>query len=120
MLRYDFLQIAIEADSPSTQYLPTVLQVTEFLANMQGGVRDVYICDAVDTVRIFVEALDDDAENGVYCKSVNFAEGRVDVVVCEVVVVKLGGVKRRMLWKLRFKRRVFGFGNSNLTRWFAG
>jgi len=72
-------------------FVDSVLQVAGFLANMQGGVRDVHICDAVDTVRILVEALDDDAEYGAYCKSVSFAEGGVDVVVCEVVVVKLGG-----------------------------
>lgn len=72
-------------------FIDSVLQVAGFLANMQCGVRDVYICDAVDTVRILVEAVDDDAEYGAYCKSVGFSEGGVDVVVCEVVVFKLGG-----------------------------
>ena len=71
-------------------FFDSVLQVAGFLANMQGGIRDVYICDAVDTVRILVGAVDDDAEYGAYCKSTGFAEGGVDVVVCEVVVVKLG------------------------------
>jgi iterative type I PKS product template protein len=72
-------------------FVDSVLQVAGFLANMQGGVRDVHICDAVDSIRILVEAVDDDAEYGAYCKSVGFAEGGVDVVVCEVVVIKLGG-----------------------------
>ena len=71
-------------------FFDSVLQVAGFLANMQGGIRDVHICDAVDTVRILVGAVDDDAEYGAYCKSTGFAEGGVDVVVCEVVVVKLG------------------------------
>ena len=68
----------------------SVLQVAGFLANMQGGVRDVHICDAVDTIRILAVAVDDDAEYGGYCKTVSFTEGGVDVVVCEVVVIKLG------------------------------
>ena len=72
-------------------FVDSILQVAGFLANMRGGVRDVHICDAVDEIRILVEAVDDDAEYGAYCKSVGFAEGGVDVVVCEVVVVKLGG-----------------------------
>jgi len=71
-------------------FVDSVLQVAGFLANIQGGVRDVHMCDAVDTVRILAEALDDDAEYGAYCKSVSFAEGGADVVVCEVVVVRLG------------------------------
>ncbi|KAF9646285.1 ketoacyl-synt-domain-containing protein [Thelephora ganbajun] len=73
-------------------FVDSVLQVAGFLANMQGGVRDVHICDAVDTIRVLVEAMDDDAEYGAYCKSVGFAEGGVDIVMCEVVVVKLGGL----------------------------
>ena len=72
-------------------FVDSVLQVAGFLANMRGGVRDVHICDAVDDIRIVVEAANDDAEYGAYCKSVGFAEGGVDVVVCEVVVMKLGG-----------------------------
>ena len=68
----------------------SVLQVAGFLANMQGGVRDVHICDAVDTIRILPGAVDDDAEYGGYCKTASFTEGGVDVVVCEVVVIKLG------------------------------
>lgn len=71
-------------------FVDSVLQVAGFLANMQGGVRDVHICDAVDTVRILAGAVDDDAEYGAYCRSIGFAEGGGDVVVCEVVVVKLG------------------------------
>jgi len=72
-------------------FVDSVLQVAGFLANMRGGVRDVHICDAVDNIRILGEAVDDDAEYGAYSKSVGFTEGGVDVVVCEVVVVKLGG-----------------------------
>ena len=72
-------------------FVDSVLQVAGFLANMQGGVRDVHICDSVDTIRILAEAVDDDAEYGAYCKSVSFAEAGVDIVVCEVVVVRLGG-----------------------------
>ena len=72
-------------------FVDSVLQVAGFLANLQGGVRDVHICDSVDTIRILAEAVDDDAEYGAYCKSVGFAEGGVDIVVCEVVVVRLGG-----------------------------
>ena len=72
-------------------FVDSVLQVAGFLANMQGGIRDVHICDAVDTVRILFDAVDGDAEYGAYCKSVSFAEGGVDLVVCEVVVIKLGG-----------------------------
>ena len=72
-------------------FIDSVLQVAGFLANMQGGVRDVHICDAVDNIRILVEAVDDDAEYGAYCGTVGSAEGGADVVVCEVVVVKLGG-----------------------------
>jgi iterative type I PKS product template protein len=71
-------------------FVDSILQVAGFLANMQGGVRDVHICDNVDTIRILVEAVDDDAEYGAYCKSVGFVEGGVDIVVCEVVVVRLG------------------------------
>ena len=72
-------------------FLDSVLQVAGFLANMHGGVRDVHICDSVDTIRVLVEAVDGDAEYGAYCKSVSFAEAGVDIVVCEVVVVRLGG-----------------------------
>lgn len=72
-------------------FVDSVLQVAGFLANMRGGVRDVHICDGVDTIRILVEAVDDDAEYGAYCKSVGFAEGGVDIVACEVIVIKLGG-----------------------------
>jgi len=72
-------------------FVDSVLQVAGFLANMRGGVSDVHICDAVDNIRILAEAVDDDAEYGAYSKSVSFAEGGADVVVCEVVVVKLGG-----------------------------
>ena len=71
-------------------FVDSILQVAGFLANMQGGVRDVHICDSVDTIRILVGAVDDEAEYGAYCKSVNFAEGGVEIVVCEVVVVRLG------------------------------
>ena len=72
-------------------FVDSVLQVAGFLANMRGGVRDVHICDAVDNILILAEAVDDDAEYGAYSRSVGFSEGGVDVVMCEVVVVKLGG-----------------------------
>jgi iterative type I PKS product template protein len=72
-------------------FVDSVLQVAGFLANMQGGVRDVHICDAVGSIRILVDAVDYDAGYGAYSKSVSFVEGGADVVVCEVVVVKLGG-----------------------------
>ena len=72
-------------------FVDSVLQVAGFLANMRGGVSDVHICDAVDNLRILAEAVDDGAEYGAYSKSVGFVEGGVDVVACEVVVVKLGG-----------------------------
>ena len=71
-------------------FVDSVLQVAGFLANMQGGVHDVHICDAVGSIRILVDAMDYDAGYGAYSRSVSFAEGGVDVVVCEVVVVKLG------------------------------
>ena len=72
-------------------FIDSVLQVAGFLANMQCGVCDVHICDGLDTIRVLVEAVDDDAEYGAYCRSVGFAEGGVDIIVCEVVVVRLGG-----------------------------
>ena len=71
-------------------FVDSVLQVAGFLANMRGGVRDVHICDAVDNIRILAEAVGDDVVYGAYSKIVDFAEGGVDMVVCEVVVVKLG------------------------------
>jgi len=71
-------------------FVDSVLQVAGFLANMQGGVRDVHICDAVDNIRILAGAVYDGVY-GSYCKSVGFSEGGVDGVVCEVVVIKLGG-----------------------------
>lgn len=72
-------------------FVDSVLQVAGFLANMHGGVRDVHICESVDTIRILVEVVDENAEYGAYCKSVDLAEAGVDIVVCEVVVVRLGG-----------------------------
>ena len=72
-------------------FVDSVLQVAGFLANMRGGVRDVHICDAVDNIRVLAEAVDENVEYGAYCKSLGFVEGGVDVVVCEVVVFKLGG-----------------------------
>lgn len=72
-------------------FVDSVLQVAGFLTNMRGGVRDVHICDGVDTLRILAEAVDDDAEYGGYCRSVGFTEGGVDIVLCDVVVFKLRG-----------------------------
>jgi len=99
----------------------SVLQVAGFLANMQGGVRDVHICGAVDTVRILAEALDDDAEWSVL-QECQLCRGRSGCCSVRVVVVKLGGEveKWRMVWKLWFRRTVFNLGSSSLTRWFAG
>lgn len=71
-------------------FVDSVLQVAGFLANMRGGVRDVHICDAVDTIRILAEAVDGDAEYGGYCKTASVTEGGVDIVVCEVTIIKLG------------------------------
>ena len=91
---YATLRLPLDRDQGSFAvhpiFIDSVLQAAGFLANMQCGVRDVYICDAMDTVRILAGAVDDDAEYGAYCRSVGFSEGGVDVVVCEVVVVKLG------------------------------
>ena len=72
-------------------FVDSVLQVAGFLANMRGGISDVHICDAVDNLRILADAADDGAEYGAYSKSVGLLEGGADAVVCEVVVVKLGG-----------------------------
>ena len=100
-------------------FVDSFLQVAGFLTNMQGGVRDVHICDAVDTVQILAEALDDDAEYGAYCKSVSFAEGGADVVVCEVVVVRLGG-EAEDAPEFVVQRGGVRFRLFQLSRWFAG
>ena len=92
---YATLQLPLDRDRGGFAvhpiFIDSVLQVAGFLANMRGGVSDVHICDAVDNIRILAEAVDDNAEYGAYSKSIGFAEGGVDVVMCEVVVVKLGG-----------------------------
>lgn len=50
-------------------FMDTLLHVAGFVANMQGGVNDAYICSEVGSVKVIPGLVDNDASYVVYCSN---------------------------------------------------
>ncbi|KAF8897468.1 hypothetical protein BD779DRAFT_1667443 [Infundibulicybe gibba] len=55
-------------------FMDTLLHVAGFVANMQGGANDAYICSEVGTVKAIPELIDNNASYLVYCNNVWLAD----------------------------------------------
>ncbi|KAI0064076.1 ketoacyl-synt-domain-containing protein [Artomyces pyxidatus] len=73
-------------------FMDTMLHVAGFVANMQGGVNDAFICSKVESVKAVPELIDSDARYGVYISNAWVAgEG---VMLADAHAVELGGSRR--------------------------
>ncbi|KAF4596739.1 Type I Iterative Polyketide synthase (PKS) [Pleurotus pulmonarius] len=73
-------------------FVDTLLHVAGFVANMQGGINDAYICSEVGTVKILADLVDNDAAYAVYCNNAWLADE--GVMLTEAYAVKIGEPKR--------------------------
>ncbi|KAL0945469.1 hypothetical protein HGRIS_000958 [Hohenbuehelia grisea] len=73
-------------------FMDTLLHVAGFVANMQGGVNDAYICSEVGTVKVLTDLVDNDASYGVYCNNAWLADE--GVMMTEAYAVKIGEPKK--------------------------
>lgn len=48
-------------------FVDTLFHIAGFIANMQGGVNDAYICDAVGSMKVIPEFIDKTASYVIYC-----------------------------------------------------
>lgn len=55
-------------------FLDTLLHVAGFVANLQGGRNDAFICTEVGSVKVLPELVDPDAKYTVYCNNVWIAD----------------------------------------------
>ncbi|TFK37752.1 hypothetical protein BDQ12DRAFT_735983 [Crucibulum laeve] len=70
-------------------FMDTMLHVAGFVANMQGGVNDAFICSKVATVKVVPGLIDDNASYGVFIRnSWVEAEG---LIISDAVAIELGG-----------------------------
>lgn len=68
-------------------FTDTLLHVAGFVANMQGGSNDAYICSEVGSVKVIPDQVDNDASYGVYCSNGWLADQ--GVMLAEAYAVKL-------------------------------
>jgi len=73
-------------------FMDTLLHVAGFVANMQGGVNDAYICSEVGSVKVIPELVDNDAAYVVYCNNAWLPEERV--MLAEAYAVQEAKPKR--------------------------
>ncbi|KAG6855991.1 Type I Iterative PKS [Tephrocybe sp. NHM501043] len=73
-------------------FTDTLLHVAGFVANLQGGLNDAFICSEVDAVKIVPELIDNDASYTVYCTNAWVPED--DMVLADAYAVLSGQPKR--------------------------
>ncbi|EPQ54389.1 polyketide beta-ketoacyl-synthase [Gloeophyllum trabeum ATCC 11539] len=73
-------------------FMDTLLHVAGFVANMQGGINDAYICSQVDSVKVIPDLVDNDATYGVFCRNAWLADE--GVMLADAYAVELTGAKR--------------------------
>ncbi|KDQ50552.1 hypothetical protein JAAARDRAFT_583047 [Jaapia argillacea MUCL 33604] len=73
-------------------FMDTLLHVAGFVANMQGGVNDAYICAQVGNVKVIPDLVDNHATYGVFCSNAWLPEE--GVMLADAYAVELTGAKR--------------------------
>ncbi|KAI0322049.1 beta-ketoacyl synthase [Amylostereum chailletii] len=73
-------------------FMDTLLHVAGFVANMQGGIKDAFICSKVDSVKVIPELFDAHASYGVYISNAWLADERV--MLAEAYAVDLGASRK--------------------------
>ncbi|KAJ7350238.1 hypothetical protein DFH08DRAFT_695249 [Mycena albidolilacea] len=72
-------------------WMDTILHVAGFVANLQGGVDNVYICTQVGAVKVFPALVNNDKPYAMYCNNVWLEEG---VVLGEAYAVQVAELWR--------------------------
>ncbi|KAA1469652.1 polyketide synthase [Dentipellis sp. KUC8613] len=72
-------------------FMDTMLHVAGFVANMQGGVNDAFICSKVDNVKAIPSLIDNDAEYGVFISNAWVAEEGVMLADAYAVQIQAPG-----------------------------
>ncbi|KAG6872570.1 hypothetical protein C0995_008721 [Termitomyces sp. Mi166 len=73
-------------------FTDTLLHVAGFVANLQGGANDAFICSEVDGVKILPELIDNDASYTIYCSNCWVPED--EMVIADAYAVLSGEPKR--------------------------
>ncbi|KAF8215370.1 hypothetical protein K438DRAFT_1801130 [Mycena galopus ATCC 62051] len=73
-------------------WLDTLLHVAGFMANLQGGVDDAYICTQVGAVKVFPALVNNDQTYLVYCNNVWLPDE--DIVLGEIYAVQVAEPRR--------------------------
>ncbi|KAG6907234.1 Type I Iterative PKS [Tephrocybe rancida] len=73
-------------------FTDTLLHVAGFVANLQGGPNDAFICSEVDAVKIIPELIDNDATYTVYCSNAWVPED--EMVLADAYAVLSGQPKK--------------------------
>ncbi|KAI0051416.1 polyketide synthase [Auriscalpium vulgare] len=73
-------------------FMDTMLHVAGFVANMQGGVNDAFICSKVESVKAIPEQIDNDARYGVYISNAWVADE--GVMLADACAVELNAPNR--------------------------
>ncbi|KAF7327244.1 hypothetical protein MKEN_00301700 [Mycena kentingensis (nom. inval.)] len=73
-------------------WMDTLLHVAGFVANMQGGVNDAYICTRIDAVKVFPGVVNNDKPYLVYCRNAWLEDE--GVIVAESYAVQVAEPRR--------------------------
>ncbi|TFK43602.1 polyketide synthase [Crucibulum laeve] len=73
-------------------FMDTLLHVAGFVANMQGGANDAYICSEVGTVKAVPELIDNNASYTVYCNNAWLADE--GIMLTEAYAVQVAEPRR--------------------------
>jgi len=85
-------------------FMDSLFHVAGFVANLQGGLDDAYICNAAGSVRVIPELIDEAVPYCIYCCSVWLSEG--DIMLADTYAVSKTEPKRIVacLKGLQFRR----------------
>ncbi|KAF7320598.1 hypothetical protein HMN09_00144300 [Mycena chlorophos] len=95
-------------------WMDTLLHVAGFVANMQGGLNDAYICTHVGAVKVFPQHINNDAQYLVYCTNAWVEEE--GVMLAESYAVTLAEPRRIVahMKGMQFRRVRLGGSSSPL------
>ncbi|KAI0055306.1 polyketide synthase [Artomyces pyxidatus] len=85
-------------------FMDTMLHVAGFVANMQGGVNDAFICSKVGSVKAVPEMIDNDSRYGVYVSNAWIAEEGVMLADAHAVELDAPGRIVAQLKGMHFRK----------------